>query len=102
VGEPLPPGRIASLLLVGAGVPIKVSERLGHADPALTMRVYQHVLPGMQAKAAAAFAALLAGDSPSEGLWETPPVSTAVSSVPARTSRSGADRAVRISTPQPD
>jgi len=31
-----------------------VSERLGHSSPALTMTVY-HVLPGMQADAAAAF-----------------------------------------------
>jgi integrase len=34
-------------------VPIKVvSERLGHADVALTLRVYSHVLPGMQKNAA--------------------------------------------------
>ncbi len=43
-------------LLIQAGVPIKVvSERLGHASPAFTMTVYQHVLPGMQADAAATF-----------------------------------------------
>ena len=29
-----------------------VSERLGHADVAFTMRVYSHVLPGMQRNAA--------------------------------------------------
>lgn len=42
------------------GVPIKVvSERLGHSHPAFTMATYQHVLPGMQADAAARFAKLL-------------------------------------------
>ena len=43
-------------ILLKAGVPAKVvSERLGHANVAFTMSVYQHVLPGMQADAAAAF-----------------------------------------------
>jgi len=47
-------------LLLKAGVPVKVvAERLGHSDPAFTIRVYQAVLPGMQADAAAAFAAVL-------------------------------------------
>lgn len=47
-------------LLLKAGVPLKVvSERLGHSTPAFTMATYQHVLPGMQAEAAATFAALL-------------------------------------------
>jgi integrase len=47
-------------LLLSAGVPVKVvSERLGHSDVAFTMRVYQHVLPGMQRDAADQFAALL-------------------------------------------
>ena len=45
-------------VLLKAGVPVKVvSERLGHSSPAFTMTVYQHVLPGMQADAAAAFSA---------------------------------------------
>jgi integrase len=44
-------------LLIKAGVPVKVvSERLGHATPALTIDTYQHVLPGMQADAARTFA----------------------------------------------
>jgi integrase len=44
-------------LMLKAGVPVKVvSERLGHADPAFTLRVYQHVLSGMQAEAANIFA----------------------------------------------
>ena len=48
-------------LLLKAGVPVKVvSERLGHSNPGFTMSVYQHVLPGMQAQAATAFAELLA------------------------------------------
>jgi integrase len=47
-------------LLLQAGVPVKVvCERLGHSNPAFTMSVYQHVLPGMQAEAAVAFAEVL-------------------------------------------
>lgn len=46
-------------LLLKAGVPIKaVSERLA-STPGFTMATYQHVLPGMQAKAARTVAALL-------------------------------------------
>jgi integrase len=49
-------------LLLKSGVPVKVvSERLGHATPAFTMTVYQHVLPGMQAEAATTFANLVFG-----------------------------------------
>ena len=49
----------ATILLMN-GVPVKVvSERLGHASPAFTMSVYQHVLPGMQAEAAELFAEVL-------------------------------------------
>lgn len=48
-------------LLVAAGVPIKVvSERLGHAHPGFTMHTYQHLIPGMGAAAATAFADLIA------------------------------------------
>lgn len=37
-----------------AGVPVKVvSERLGHASVAITLQIYGHVLPNMQAEAAA-------------------------------------------------
>ena len=40
-------------LLIKDGIPVKVvSERLGHANIALTMQTYQHILPGMQADAA--------------------------------------------------
>jgi integrase len=36
-----------------------VSERLGHSNPGFTMSVYQHVIPGMQAEAAATFASMV-------------------------------------------
>ncbi len=46
--------------LLAAGVnPKVVSERLGHASVAFTLDVYGHVLPGQQADAAAAAAALV-------------------------------------------
>lgn len=49
-------------LLLKAGVPVKVvSERLGHASVMITLETYAHVMPGMQAEAAATFAALMAG-----------------------------------------
>lgn len=45
-------------------MPVKVvSERLGHANPAFTISVYQHVIPGMQAEAAATFSDLLYGST---------------------------------------
>lgn len=44
-------------LAVKAGVPVKVvSERLGHESPAFTLKQYAHVMPGMQAEAAAQIA----------------------------------------------
>ena len=47
-------------LLLQAGVPVKVvSERLGHATVALTLDIYAHVLPAMDADAAERFGALL-------------------------------------------
>ncbi|MBI5738845.1 MAG: site-specific integrase [Mycolicibacterium neoaurum] len=50
-------------ILLKAGVPAKVvSERLGHANVAFTMSVYQHILPGMQADAAHIFANIVFGD----------------------------------------
>ncbi len=49
-------------ILLKAKVPVKVvSERLGHSSPAFTMTVYQHVLPGMQADAAATFSDVVFG-----------------------------------------
>jgi len=52
-------------LLLRAGVPVKVvSERLGHANPAFTLTVYQHVIPGMQEEAASLFSDLIFGADP--------------------------------------
>ncbi len=60
------PDHTHATLLLKAGVPVKVvSERLGHSSVAFTMQVYQHVLPGMQADAAAKFSEVVFGD---EGL----------------------------------
>jgi integrase len=51
-------------LLLKAREPVKVvSERLGHATVTITMEIYAHVMPGMQADAAAPFAALVGGGS---------------------------------------
>ncbi|KKL56151.1 hypothetical protein LCGC14_2248290 [marine sediment metagenome] len=48
-------------IAVKAGVPVKViSERLGHESPAFTLKQYAHVLPGMQAEAAADIAEVVA------------------------------------------
>jgi integrase len=53
----------ASHLLM-AGVNVKVvSERLGHASVSFTLDTYGHVMPGQQAQAAAAAAALLSPSS---------------------------------------
>ena len=47
-------------LWLGSGEPLKVvSERLGHASATVTLGIYQHVLPGMQAEGAARMAALI-------------------------------------------
>ena len=49
-------------LALKAGVPVKViSERLGHESPAFTLKQYAHVIPGMQAEAAAQVADLVDG-----------------------------------------
>lgn len=39
--------------------PAVVSERLGHANTAITMRVYAHALPGWQVEAADEFARIM-------------------------------------------
>ncbi len=69
--SPLPRLRLHDLrhthasILLKAGVPVKVvSERLGHANPAFTITVYQHIIPGMQADAASVFSDLVAGVLP--------------------------------------
>ncbi len=47
-------------IAIKAGVPVKViSERLGHESPAFTLKQYAHVVPGMQAEAAALIAELV-------------------------------------------
>jgi integrase len=49
-------------LLLKAGVPVKVvSERLGHSSAMITLSVYTHTLPGMQAEAASKLAAMVLG-----------------------------------------
>jgi integrase len=56
-------------LLMKHGVHPKVaSERLGHANITLTLSTYSHVLPQMQAAAAAIFAAALARKAGGERL----------------------------------
>lgn len=57
-------------LLIAAGEPVKVvQERLGHHSAAFTQDTYQHVLPGMQRKAADTFDRLvsLSGDEDAAG-----------------------------------
>lgn len=49
----------ATLLLLAGEHPKKVAERLGHADIALTLNTYSHVLPGMQREGAEKLEALL-------------------------------------------
>jgi integrase len=53
-------GHATHLIASGAN-PRMVSERLGHASVAFTLDTYGHVLPGQQAAAAAAVAALIDG-----------------------------------------
>ncbi|HVM14201.1 MAG TPA: tyrosine-type recombinase/integrase [Egibacteraceae bacterium] len=62
-GLPLPRIRLHDLrhthatLMLQAGVPVQVvSQRLGHASVHLTMEIYAHVLPAMDAEAADRFA----------------------------------------------
>lgn len=50
--------------LLAAGVNVKVvSERLGHASVAFTLDTYAHLMPGQQASAAAAVAALVSASA---------------------------------------
>jgi integrase len=66
---PLPPVRFHDLrhvhatLLLRAGVPVHVvAKRLGHADPAVTLRTYAHVLADQAAEVATLFADLVDPD----------------------------------------
>ncbi len=50
--------------VLAAGIPAKVvSERLGHANIAITMDTCSHVLPGLDAEAAGTVARLILGDA---------------------------------------
>ena len=51
----------ATLLLKANVSPKVVSERLGHASVGFTLDTYAHVVPGMQAEAAARFSAAVFG-----------------------------------------
>jgi len=52
---------------LAAGIPAKVvSERLGHANIAITIDTYSHVLPGLDAEAAGTVARLILGDADQE------------------------------------
>lgn len=57
----------ASLLLLAGEDTKVVSERLGHSTTRLTQDTYQHVLPGMQARAAAKINAILQGAGAAAG-----------------------------------
>src|SRR5881396_2058891 len=53
---------------LAAGIPAKVvSERLGHANIAITMDTYSHVLPGMDERAASTVARLILDDQTPDG-----------------------------------
>nr|WP_246232100.1 site-specific integrase [Nakamurella aerolata] len=53
---------IHATVLLEAGVPVHVvAGRLGHADPAITLRVYAHVLRASETKAADIFASAVGG-----------------------------------------
>ncbi|HET7477077.1 MAG TPA: tyrosine-type recombinase/integrase [Dermatophilaceae bacterium] len=67
--QPLPSIRLHDLrhlhatLLLRAGVPVHVvASRLGHADPAITLRVYAHVLGDQATEAAVVFERVLHSD----------------------------------------
>ena len=64
----LPPATLHSLrhchasLMLADGASIKtIAERLGHSNPALTLGVYSHLLPGIQRQAVESFHRRLAG-----------------------------------------
>jgi integrase len=83
---PLPTMRLHDLrhvhatLLLKAGVPVHVvASRLGHADPAITLRVYAHVLRDQASKVAQVFASVVDRRVDSEAA-----VSTGVSTHPVR------------------
>lgn len=68
----------ASVLLDGGESIKAVSQYLGHADPALTLRVYAHLMPSSQERTRRAIdQAFNAGSCEAEGaatLWRLPPL----------------------------
>lgn len=62
-----------------------VSERLGHSMNAYTITIYQHVMPGMQADAAATFGAAVFGGQ-AQQLSQEPRASGAIRARPAPSS----------------
>jgi hypothetical protein len=53
-------GTCYATLLLEAGIPVHVvAARLGHADPAITLRVYAHVLRDQAVEVAQIFAAVV-------------------------------------------
>ena len=79
---------------LAAGIPAKVvSERLGHANIAITMDTYSHVLPGLDEQAAGQVARLILGaGDPVPGMVREQTVSIRPSAAdkPARRNRKGA------------
>jgi Phage integrase family len=62
---------------LAAGIPAKVvSERLGHANIAITMDTYSHVLPGLDAEAAGTVARLILGGARRERSAAVKPLSS--------------------------
>lgn len=58
---------VHATMLLQAGVPVHVvAERLGHADPAITLRVYAHVIRQHAAGVAALFAQAVEIDDPAD------------------------------------
>lgn len=62
---------VHATLLLKAGLPVHVvARRLGHADPAVTLRTYAHVLADQAAEVATLFASLV--DTANEGPTDAP------------------------------
>jgi integrase len=52
----------ASLMLAAGVHPKVVSERLGHSSVSITLDLYSHVIPGLQAEAAEKLGEMILGD----------------------------------------
>jgi integrase len=76
---------------LAAGVPAKVvSERLGHANIAITMDTYSHVLPGLDEQAAGQVARLILGGVPGVLREQTVSIRPPAADHPTRQDRKGA------------